>query len=104
FSWFRLGNDDSVGGARTGDCEQSRSGAEKKALNVHFLTSSQKLKNGSGYFLLKDSVPCPIPTTEKDAHRASPSKVTLPIDPPCSTMIVPPMGYGDCYPLLLLHK
>ncbi|MHA6645657.1 hypothetical protein, partial [Mesorhizobium sp. A623] len=37
--------------------DESRSGAEKKALNVHFLTSSQKLKNGSGYFLLKDSVP-----------------------------------------------
>ncbi|WP_292232172.1 hypothetical protein, partial [Mesorhizobium sp.] len=36
-----------------------------------------KLKNGSGYFLLKDSVPCPIPTTEKDAHRAAPSNVTF---------------------------
>ncbi|WP_292236866.1 hypothetical protein, partial [Mesorhizobium sp.] len=24
-----------------------------------------KLKNGSGYFLLKDSVPCPIPTNRK---------------------------------------
>ncbi|WP_457154965.1 hypothetical protein, partial [Mesorhizobium sp. P5_C1] len=30
-----------VGGARTGNCEQSRSGAEEKALDVHFLTSSQ---------------------------------------------------------------
>ncbi|WP_204367433.1 hypothetical protein, partial [Mesorhizobium sp. NBIMC_P2-C1] len=56
---------DSVGGARTGDCEQCRSGAEEKALDVHFLTSSQKFKNGSGYFLLKDSVPCPIPMLKK---------------------------------------
>src|SRR5690606_7718608 len=53
FSGLRLGDDDGVGGARTGDCDQSRSGAEKKALDVHFLTSSQKFKNGSGYSLLK---------------------------------------------------
>ncbi|WP_210168927.1 hypothetical protein, partial [Mesorhizobium sp. Root552] len=39
-----------------------------------------------------------------DAHRASPSKVTLPIDPPGSTMIVPPMGYGECYPASVLQK
>ncbi|MFB9345400.1 hypothetical protein ACFFTN_26280, partial [Aminobacter aganoensis] len=43
-------DDDSVGRTSAGDCEQSRSGAEKKALNVHFLTSSQnrdrKPKNG----------------------------------------------------------
>ncbi|WP_210163600.1 hypothetical protein, partial [Mesorhizobium ciceri] len=32
---------DGVGGARTGNCDQGRSGAEKKALDVHFLTSSQ---------------------------------------------------------------
>jgi len=38
FSGFRLGDDDSVGGARTGNCDQGRSGAEKKALDVHFLT------------------------------------------------------------------
>ncbi|ESZ10582.1 hypothetical protein X735_28340 [Mesorhizobium sp. L2C085B000] len=41
FSRFRLGDDDGVGGARTGNCDQGRSGAEEKALNVHFLTSSQ---------------------------------------------------------------
>src|SRR5690606_21508023 len=41
FSRLRLGDDDGVGGARTGDCDQSRSGADKKALDVHFLTSSQ---------------------------------------------------------------
>src|SRR5690606_13703575 len=60
-----LGDDDSVGSARTGDCDEGRSGAEKQALDVHFLTSSQKLISGSGYFLLKDSVPCPIPNCRK---------------------------------------
>ena len=41
FDRLRLGSDDRIGGARTGDCDQGRSGAEKKALDVHFLTSSQ---------------------------------------------------------------
>ncbi|WP_206072911.1 hypothetical protein, partial [Mesorhizobium mediterraneum] len=90
--------------ARTGNCDQRRSGAEKKALDVHFLTSSQKLKNGSGYSLLKDSVPCPIPTTEKDAHRAAPSNSTLPMRRRRSTTIVPAKGLCGCYPQTLLHK
>ncbi|WP_292147058.1 hypothetical protein, partial [Mesorhizobium sp.] len=93
-----------VGGARTGNCDQGRSGAEKQALDVHFLTSSQKLKNGSGYSLLKDSVPCPIPTTEKDAHRAAPSNSTLPMSRRRSTTIVPAKGLFGCYPPALLHK
>ncbi len=41
FDRLRLGDDDRIGGARPGDCDQGRSGAEKKALDVHFLTSSQ---------------------------------------------------------------
>ncbi|MER9836471.1 hypothetical protein NKJ28_16025, partial [Mesorhizobium sp. M0145] len=91
-------------GARTGNCDQCRSGAEKKALDVHFLTSSQKLKNGSGYSLLKDSVPCPIPTTEKDAHRAAPSNPTLPMRRRRSTTIVPAKGLCWRYTPALLHK
>ncbi|WP_206524879.1 MULTISPECIES: hypothetical protein, partial [unclassified Mesorhizobium] len=63
-----------------------------------------KLKNGSGYSLLKDSVPCPIPTTEKDAHRAAPSKSTLLMGRRRSTTIVPVKGLPGCYPLALLHK
>src|SRR5690606_15343880 len=47
FSRLRLGDDDGVGGARTGDCDQSRSGADKKALDVHFLTSSQNQNSPS---------------------------------------------------------
>src|SRR5690606_9394242 len=65
FSGFRLGHDDSVGGARTGDCDESRSGAEKKALDVHFLTSSQKFKNGSGLFFAEGQRSLPHPHGRK---------------------------------------
>jgi hypothetical protein len=50
FHRFRFRDHHRIGGARTGHCDESRSGAEKQALDVHFLTSSQKLINGSGYF------------------------------------------------------
>ncbi|WP_210242812.1 hypothetical protein, partial [Mesorhizobium sp. CU2] len=63
-----------------------------------------KLKNGSGYSLLKDSVPCPIPTTEKDAHRAAPSKLTLPMRRRRSTRIVSAKGLSGRYRPGLLHK
>jgi hypothetical protein len=57
FSRFRLGDDDGVGGARPGNCDQGRSGAEKKALDVHFLTSSQNRERRSA----KSSSLCRFP-------------------------------------------
>jgi len=50
FHRLRLGGNDSVGGLSAGDCCESSSGADEKALDVHFLTSSQKVSNGSGFF------------------------------------------------------
>jgi hypothetical protein len=41
FSGFRLGHFDGVGGAGAGDCVECRSGAEKKALDVHFCSPVQ---------------------------------------------------------------
>ena len=40
FHWLRLSDDNCVGRTSAGNCDQCRSGAEKQALNVHFLTSS----------------------------------------------------------------
>jgi hypothetical protein len=54
--------------------------------------------------LLKDSVPCPIPTIEKDAHRAPLSNPTLPIARRRSTAIVPAKAPARRYPEALLHK
>jgi hypothetical protein len=54
--------------------------------------------------LLKDSVPCPIPNYEKDAHRASSSESTLLIACRRSTTIMPPSPLFGRYPDALLHK
>src|SRR6185295_2872994 len=65
FDRLRFGDHDRVGGTCTGDCDESRSGAEKQALDVHFLTSSQKLKYGSGYFCCRTAFPAPSPLMKK---------------------------------------
>jgi hypothetical protein len=54
--------------------------------------------------LLKDSFPCPIPTAEKDAHRAASSKPTLPIGRRGSTAIMRGKGSPELYAKPLLHK
>src|SRR5690606_25723637 len=46
FHRLRLGDDDRISCASTGCSDSSHCGAEKQALDVHFLTSSQKLKSG----------------------------------------------------------
>ena len=66
FDGLRLGDDDRVGRTSAGYCDQGRSGAEKKALDVHFLTSSQKLKIGSGFLFAEGQRSLPHPQTEKD--------------------------------------
>src|SRR5690606_13144407 len=57
-----------------------------------------------GNSLLKDSFPCPIPTCEKDAHRAPSSNPTLPIGPARSTRIIVHTGCCALYPKELLQK
>jgi hypothetical protein len=54
--------------------------------------------------LLKDSFPCPIPTAEKDAHRAPSSLPTLPIAPHRSTRIMAAKGLEGRYTKAMLHK
>jgi hypothetical protein len=54
--------------------------------------------------LLKDSVPCPIPTIEKDAHRAAFPDATLPIGLWRSTLFVPAEALAGCYRAGLLQK
>ncbi|MFB9345399.1 hypothetical protein ACFFTN_26270, partial [Aminobacter aganoensis] len=58
-------DDDSVGRTSAGDCEQSRSGAEKKALNVHFLTSSQKFQKRVWVFFAEGQRSLPHPRLKK---------------------------------------
>ena len=89
FHWLWLSDNDCVGRTSARNCDQRRSGAEKQALNVHFLTSSQKLKTGLGFCLLKDSVPCPIPKSKKTRSLAAFSCPTLPIHSEGSTAIFP---------------
>ncbi|MFH1344794.1 MAG: hypothetical protein ABIL01_26880, partial [Pseudomonadota bacterium] len=81
--------------ASAGHCDESRSGADEKALDVHFLTSSQKLKNGSGYFLLKDSVPCPIPNSKKTRLHAPSPSITIRMPVSCSIAEVILYGSND---------
>src|SRR5690606_16837017 len=65
FHRLRLGDDDRISCASAGCSDSSHCGAEKHALHVHFLPSSQKLQRGSGYLLLMASVPCYIPNPQK---------------------------------------
>ncbi|MBZ9874881.1 hypothetical protein LB542_29035, partial [Mesorhizobium sp. BR1-1-9] len=63
-------------GARTGNCDQGRSGAEKKALDVHFLTSPVKVKNGFGFWLA--DIFSRLTHNEKGPHRVPFSRRTYP--------------------------
>src|SRR5690606_16067634 len=50
FHRLRLSDNDSVSSLSAGDGDDAAHRAQEKALDVHFLTSSQKFQNGSGSF------------------------------------------------------